>query len=633
VPSIPASPPTPPPGTDLVPVRATLPVPLARTRAVAGSTARRTATATVTAGRVTGRAIGVPVARTGWRFLAGHDLIGRDRRRTDATTWRRSSQFATRTRGQTVPWSHLRGVERAGVRWVCATAGWLVADHLAALPTLAVTGALTATMTAHGAVQGVRAVRGRRHRRSLVRPLAAALAPILDVDPVDAEQAITLPPGYHAITDGTVGHIAIPDHWQANADQKRAVEHLVSSRLPVDVDYAWRMSRHPFQVTLKASPKPPDLVRFAEMTGDMSRCAPGEIILGVDRHATLYRGDWNSDDPHWGASCGSGRGKSSWLQLIAAQILHQDPRATLTGIDPKMASFAPLIGIPGVIIHNDPRHVESMWSGIERVKDEMMRRLTTLEQNPDATFPFNLLMVDEVNMFSAMTLAVWRATKQKGDPAVPPVWMDLASILWMGRVVRCHVVMVGQRLDSPATGGIGLRDSLGLRALSGFTPQQWMMLVGQTPVLRSQKGRGRWVYSDGSTTTWVQNIYGTPAEIRDWALAGRRLADAVPTDATPDRRTGPESAVTVSHVPDAPTARPAETGLAGTGTEVMAGTQWVVGLDAGARYLDMKTEAFRKRRQRAGGLIPGEVRQGGQPAWSTDDLDAWRASWPRIVSA
>jgi hypothetical protein len=78
--------------------------------------------------------------------------------------------------------------------------------------------------------------------------------------------------------------------------------------------------------------------------------------------------------------------------------------------------------------------------------------------------------------------------------------------------------------------------------------------------------------------------------------------------------------------------QPAETAPAATPRETATtATHWVVGLDQGAAWVGLSVDAFRKRRQRAGGQAPGEVRQGGRPAWPEDDLTAWRESWPRVV--
>jgi hypothetical protein len=53
------------------------------------------------------------------------------------------------------------------------------------------------------------------------------------------------------------------------------------------------------------------------------------------------------------------------------------------------------------------------------------------------------------------------------------------------------------------------------------------MLIGTATVPRSRKPTGRWIYSDGQTETWVQNICASidPVEsgaiLRDYAIASR----------------------------------------------------------------------------------------------------------------
>lgn len=61
------------------------------------------------------------------------------------------------------------------------------------------------------------------------------------------------------------------------------------------------------------------------------------------------------------------------------------------------------------------------------------------------------------------------------------------------------------------------------------------MLIGTAPVPRSQKPKGRWIYSVGQTETWVQNICASidPVEsgaiLRDYAIASRlNLASVMP---------------------------------------------------------------------------------------------------------
>ena len=47
----------------------------------------------------------------------------------------------------------------------------------------------------------------------------------------------------------------------------------------------------------------------------------------------------------------------------------------------------------------------------------------------------------------------------------------------------------------------------------------------------------------------------------------------------------------------------------------------IVGLDAAAEHLGLTRGAFIKRRQRR--PIPGEIKNGNQPAWTPTQLDEW----------
>lgn len=455
-----------------------------------------------------------------WRWMSGHPLDGIAR--TNAT-WFKPANKVLDPSGRVHRWHHLPRVKRAGIRsgttltLGCVTCGLIFARTV----TLLVVVSAGSVTLATAAVIAVRFLRQWHCDRIIAYPLAAALAPLIETPIMQARKAISLPPSFLTTSSGEIGTIALPDAFRAAPEQRKAVEHLVSSRLPVDVEYAWHTTRKPLSLGILASPKPPDMVNFLDYVSQMEACQRGQVLIGLDRHKTLFHGSFNTDDPHWGFSVGSGRGKSTFLQCTAAQILHNDPGATLDGIDPKMSSLDPLIGIPGVGIACDPRNVQEMWDRITEFKTVMFDRLDALKADPTIEFPIKLLVIDEVNTCASMWAAYWKSIKSKTDPATAPAWSDIAWICWMGRAARCHVIIVGQRLDDKATGGIGLRDSLGFRGLAGYRANQWMMLIGSPPVPRSQKPKGRWIYSDGQAETWVQNVYAKPEVIRDYAMAGR----------------------------------------------------------------------------------------------------------------
>lgn len=540
------------------------------------------------------------IVRIAWRWISGAPLDGKWR--TDAG-WIRPATRATRTSGPPpARWSYLPRWQRSGIRQAALVGTPAIAWGIVVHPRATIAAAAGALVLAAGAL--VLWTRGYRHRRDVVEPLNESLGPLVKVpERTPARQWLTVPV---RVTEDRPAVVTLPTSFAPTAEARATVADLVTAKLgfvPDEVDVAWQTKGTPV-MTLKLAPQPPDRVTFAEMQAAMDACQPGEVIFGKDRRRAVYRGSFLIDDPHWGCSVGSRRGKSTFLQVTAAQLLHQDAGARVVGIDVKRVSFAALVGVPGFTLANDPARIDLMWEAIGDVRVEMDRRSADLEDDPTLTFPMLCLMVDELNQFAAMSAAHWDRTKPKGAPKRPPVWDDLSAVLWQGAQMNVHAIWVGQRFDTAATGGFGLRDSFGLRGLAGFRANQWKWLVGTTPVPRSSRRRGRWIWSDGEDETWVQMIYGTPEEIAAYASVGR----------------GGDGAPGVSQVA-ASTQVSDQQGHA-------HGTRWVVGLDAGAAELGVTLAAFRKRRQRAveaGRPIPGEVRHGNQPAWPAHELAEWSA--------
>lgn len=409
------------------------------------------------------------------------------------------------------------------------------------------------------------------------------------------------------MTEKRIGHIELPDHFQGTTEQKRAITALANARLPLEVEIRWQTDKQPFQAILMRVEQCPATVPFAEVRELVDDCKPGEVFIGLDRKRKPYMGSFLTDDPHWGFEVGSRRGKSTFLSFTAAQILHQDPRATVTGIDVKRESFKALFGVPRLRLANDPRDIAAMWKAIKDFREEMDRRCDARAADPTLDFPFALLMIDELSQFSAQSKQLWTHVKEKGDPAHAPVWDDIAAIMWQGAAFRCHVLMAGQRIDHQVTGGIGLITSLGFRGLAGFRSANWARLIGTYPIPRSRPERGRWIYSDGNSETWVQNVWATDEEIKAYAMGGSHAeaAEAAPTG--PTEQGGKWEA-------------PSDAAGADAG-----GTEWVVGNDDAARYLGIEKETFRKRRQNR--PIPNTDRQGNSPMWAPADLDKWATHW------
>src|ERR1039457_2762340 len=471
------------------------------------------------------------IHRLTWRWFSGNPWHGKP---ITNSTWTRRATKVHNDSGTALKWHHLPRMHRAGIRTsgtilIIAIVIGMLKDRGLTIRGLMSTGSLLLIIIT---IMLVRSLRKWHTDKVVATPLAMALSPQLGIPEKETQKALTIASNALTIKRGEIGRIVLPPQFAANPKQRDGIEHLVDSRMPVDVDFKWFTTRNPQYLSLLAAPKPPTMVGFTSLIEAMEACKPGQIVLGIDRKGEIFYGSFNTDDPHWGFSVGTGRGKSTMLQATAAQILHNDSKAKLFGIDPKLTSLDPLIGIPGVIIACNPLNIAEMWSTIAMVKAEMMTRLEIQKKDPTVEFPMNLLLIDEINTFNAMSRVYW-AGIEVGQPYgvgdlvkppktnVPPVWTDIAYSLWMGRVTNTHLITVGQRLDDRSTGGIGLRDSLGLRGLAGFRKNQWDMLVGTTPVPKSKKPKGRWIYSDGESETWVQNVFGDASTIRDYAMANR----------------------------------------------------------------------------------------------------------------
>ncbi|MGH3378821.1 MAG: hypothetical protein ACRDP6_29245 [Actinoallomurus sp.] len=486
------------------------------------------------------------------RFSTGAPL---GKPRTDATLWTAGENKVGGDsfwhRAEPTAWAYLPGWQRAVVRWTpfgTAAAWWCW--PVATEWTVVVVGAAGLGLWINHLYQ---ALQVRRHRRTIEAPLAVALAPILAVPERSAAAALAIEYGFEDTKGGEpVGYLELPAHFHADADQRNRTEKLFEARLGIECDFRWRTSKTPMHLEITRAPVPPDLVTLAEVRAAMDACDEGQVVLGKDARGRIFYGDFLNEDPHWGISAGSRRGKTTLLCSVAAQLLRQGAER-VTGIDPKMISLDALVGVPGCDIHNDPRNVQDMWNAIADFRAHMDERMDAYSKDKTLEFKRSLLIIDEINQFAQMSLDYWRAIKEKKHPAQPPVWRDLAAIAWQGAQLRCNMVVVGQRLDAPSTGGTGLRDSFGIRMLAGFTPQQWGFLVGTYPVPRSQKPRGRFIVINGGDQTWVQLVKVDPEDVRDLAMeptlgaAGASHADTPTGSIEGDGTREPSPSLPVRH--------------------------------------------------------------------------------------
>jgi hypothetical protein len=448
------------------------------------------------------------------RPLRGH-------RRTDATFFRQSTDRASgksRGRHHRAGWHNLL-ISLGVIVGLAATLYGLVHNRFWTLAGLAAAALAAAAL---GVIVGVRRGRTWHRNRAVIAPLAVAAETIIDPDrslSTHRGSMITMAPDWLTRPSGELGVMTLPDSFHANPAQREALEGLISARLPRPVQFGWRTDKMPQQVRIMARPPMPSMVPLASVMGELQNRKPHMIYLGRDASGQAHWWDRSQEDPHAAVHGGSRRGKTSLLLSIASQELAGGGR--VTAIDPKRVSLVALSGIPGVTLLSDPRDVHGMWDGVAGFHAMILDRFEGLSADPTLEFAHELLMIDEVSMFAGMSRQVWQAEKGRSDPALPPVWNDLAGCVWLGAQVHAHVVVAGQRLDYAVLGG--MLGSFGIRLLAGYGPTDYARLVGVPPYVKPQKPRGRFLLFEGGELNWLQLVFAEPDEWRDYARRRRAL--------------------------------------------------------------------------------------------------------------
>ena len=528
-----------------------------------------------------------------WRYHTGRPLSGRHR--TDRGWFEPATKVMHPTGRATSlhrgpRWRHtaVRSGSTLVVLGLAAT--WVMLPVVLALT---VTAAVVAALAGLGGWRAWRWVTNRRHRKQVERPAQAALAPFLGTPPGSVDLAVRR--GFADAKGGEhVAVLTLPDHYAATADQRAKVEDIIRGHLGVDIKPQWGINMSPKRLNVLRAPTPPGMVPMSSVLAELDARPDHKVLLGRDERTDLTYWDTSLEDPHVAVHGGSRRGKTSLLLAVAAQELARGGEVAV--IDPKRIGLMALAEVRGFTLISDPRNPQAMWDAVARFAAMVEDRYDQLAQDPTVEFGRSLLMLDEVSMLSGMWAAYWRKIKAKGDPSTPPVWGDVATAVWMGAQCHAHVWVAGQRLDYQILGG--MLGSFGYRMLAGYTMQDFARLVGQTPVLRSQKHRGRFLVYSGDDPEWNQLVYGKPEEWRDYAL---------------DRQRSEASRM-----------------AADLGQNMGHGTRDMVGLAAAAGHLGLSAEAFRKAMARRG-RPDGEYRIGNQPAWPVAALDAWAAGRERII--
>ena len=479
------------------------------------------------------------------KFLAGTALHGHTV--TDATYWRKANSDLTRAK-TTGPWLKLPGWKRRLYRTgpVLAIAGLMISAVLTAAVLAVLAAVLAGVRVSRSADWGKRlrrwALRRFRHR-DRVQTMGMMLATVTGTAASTAEAGVTWNPGYATAEPGAeVARWVLPRGFKASSKEKAQAEEVWQSRIGFEVVPEWHLADDEPVLVMRRAREMPSKVYLRDVLEKVEALPDHKTAIGLDDQENLVCWDWSCENPHGLVVAGSRHGKTELNRSITAQVVRKGGR--VGGVDCKRISFQGLEGVPGFELRNNPRDIRGMWELIRDFYDELERRSEEREKNPIAEFPRWLLIIEEVNQFSAMTDDWWEEMdaedpadagtlfwKPKRGKKTPRTWRWIKSLCWEGAEFGMHVIADGQDGEFQALKGV--RNVLGMRLLGGFQPQQWKSCVGTSPVPEAPSQKGRFCLVAGGQT-WVQALLGhedkneSAAIWRDYARAGRRMDGTAP---------------------------------------------------------------------------------------------------------
>lgn len=298
--------------------------------------------------------------------------------------------------------------------------------------------------------------RGRREfTREWVRPLHEALAKPLGISELTDPRRYLHSPRTFSDDDAQI-RIDVPHRLDFNED---LVADIIVKKLALGhVSFTWRRAGKDTHVIVKKRKAPPKMLGLSdpgmrEILAKMPESAP---LIGLGSGGKKVSVDLDADSPHVLISAGAGGGKSTILRAICCQFIHNGSLAYV--LDFKRISHTWARGVPGVIYCRD---IAEIHDALVHLAQEGRRRLglaeqlvdDVLEKEPWRVSPRLVILLEEVNATMGQLKRYWAKIRESGDPKESPAVDALAQILFMGREVRLHVLLVAQSATARAIGG------------------------------------------------------------------------------------------------------------------------------------------------------------------------------------
>ncbi|MFJ4865997.1 pRL2-11 [Streptomyces sp. NPDC088748] len=479
------------------------------------------------------------LARGIGRVLAGRDLDGV--KRTDATFWRAGTRVLPKVEGKVRRRSYKPGWRRLSFRVALgagvAESGYLATRDLdatvqgvqelwdnreAALAALEPGGIGAASvLTVGGAVYMVLTRERRELMREWVQPLHDAIhRPLGLAEQTDPRRYLHVPKNFS--DDDAEIRIDLPRHLGFSRD---VVADLITQKLALEgVTFSWHPEGSKPYVRVKKTRKPPAKALFKdpktrELVAKAKESAP---IIGFGAGGQIVSVDLDAESPHILVNASTGGGKSVTLRCIACQMLHHGSLVFV--LDTKRISHPWANGIDGVTYCRDIADIHDQLIALgqegrrrTRVADEL-----GIDADPKAIGPRLLILLEEVNATMKQLARYWEKIRESGDPKTSPAVDALNEILYMGRQLRMHVLLVAQSATARALGGPEVREQFSTRILARYSVNAWRMLAPEVhPAPKSTKHQGRAQVVSGGSARETQILFFTEAEAREWAATGK----------------------------------------------------------------------------------------------------------------
>ncbi|WP_245607662.1 pRL2-11 [Streptomyces prunicolor] len=376
----------------------------------------------------------------------------------------------------------------------------------------------------------VHAVRHRGQRelmREWVEPLHLALVGPLGIPEATRPRSYLHVPKNFSDDDAEI-RIDLP---VALKFKETDVAEMIVKKLALQgVSFSWKYDGRSPYVTVKKVHRPPSKVVFSdpkvrELVKKVPESAP---LIGLERGQKIVSVDLDAESPHVLVSAGTGGGKSVILRTIASQLIHHGAHGYI--LDFKRVSHMWARGVKNVEYCRD---ISDIHDALVRLGAEGQRRIHVAEHlgddaDPSEIGPRMVILLEEINATMKQLTRYWEKIKEKGDPKISPAVDALAEILFMGRAVRLHVLLVAQSATARALGGPEMRENFATRILARYTQNAWKMLVPEVqPAPKSTRHIGRAQVVLGGMAHETQVLFMTDAEARAWAMAGSAPVPAV----------------------------------------------------------------------------------------------------------